>query len=145
TRRFGGLGLGLTISKALTEQHGGKLSAVSDGQDKGATFCLELPLLLPEKTSGPKNSSSQNGPAARQSQSERTQERVLLLEDNADTSRVLQVLLERNGLTVLVARSAQAALEIAKTYPCDILISDIRLPDGSGLDVLKQLNAIRPT
>jgi PAS domain S-box-containing protein len=144
TKRFGGLGLGLAISKALVEQHGGKLSAVSEGVDKGTTFTLELPLSVPK----PSQPSPKNGKAASangSSHQDKPRGRVLLVEDNLDTSRVMQVLLERAGMTVVVARSVGAAIEIAKTYPCDFVISDISLPDGTGMDVLKKINEVRPT
>jgi PAS domain S-box-containing protein len=144
TKRFGGLGLGLAISRALVEQHGGKLSAVSDGVDKGTTFTLELPLMSTEQPKHP----SPNGNGAHTNGAvhhDKPKGRVLLVEDNLDTSRVMQVLLERLGMTVVVARSVSAAIEIAKTYPSEIIISDISLPDGSGIDVLKKINELRPT
>jgi PAS domain S-box-containing protein len=143
TRRFGGLGLGLAISRALVEQHHGKIWAESEGVDKGATFTLEMDLYKPEK----RTNGSVNGKQAhiKQLKPDGAPFRILFVEDNDDTSRAIQVLLERKGYTVIVAHSVQSALEIAKTYPCDIVISDIGLPDGSGLEVMQKLNAIRPT
>lgn len=142
TRRFGGLGLGLAISRALVEQHGGKLRATSEGLEKGTIFTLELPLYKEQESLSPNNVSANGNHVGRTNG--KPKGRVLLVEDNADTSRVMQVLLERAGMTVVVARSASTAIEIAKTYPSDILISDISLPDGTGIEVLTKINAIRP-
>ncbi len=141
TRRYGGLGLGLAISKALVDQHRGKIWAESEGLEKGSTFTIELETipavstenLDPEKTE-PHNHSGETAPL-----------RILLVEDNDDTSKAIQALLERKGYSVLVAHSVQSAMEIAKTFESDILISDIGLPDGDGIELLQKLNTIRPT
>jgi signal transduction histidine kinase len=143
TRRFGGLGLGLTISKALMDQHGGIIYGESAGENKGATFTIELPIAS-LKVNPPDR--SQNDPTRpQQKKNIQSSGRVMLVEDNTDTSHALQVLLERKGFTVLTAHSVQSAVDIAKTYPCDLVISDIGLPDGTGLEVMKRLNQIRPT
>ncbi|MDP4288800.1 MAG: response regulator [Bacteroidota bacterium] len=143
TRRFGGLGLGLAISKALVEQHGGKITVASAGNEKGTTFTLEFPPVTGE--SRPTRSIGRTSELPSAVHENSPQLKVLLVEDNEDTSRALQVLLERAGYRVLAAHSAQAALEIAKTYPCEILISDISLPDGNGIELFTQLSALRPT
>ena len=141
TRRFGGLGLGLAISKALVAQHGGTIVAESRGANLGATFTIEIPLLGADPAADPKlMRAGKNGNSPLQSTG-----RILLVEDNADTSQALQMLLERRGYTVIAAHTVEAAVEIAKTYHCDIVISDIGLPDGTGIDMIRKLNLIRPT
>src|SRR5665213_3046636 len=138
TRRFGGLGLGLAISKALVEQHRGRIWAESDGLEKGATFTIEVPPARLEKSELLKRNTladiSVNGVA-----------RILLVEDNNDTSRAMQILFERKGFKVKTANSVESAMELSKTYVADLVISDIGLPDGDGLEVIQRLNAIRPT
>ena len=138
TRRFGGLGLGLAISKALVEQHHGVIWATSDGTEKGATFILEIPTAIIHKVPISDNTLAADVPF-------NGVPKILLVEDNTDTSRAMQVLFERKGFKVMAAPSVESAMEIAKTYPCDLVISDIGLPDGDGFEVIRRLNQIRPT
>ncbi|HEY3875286.1 MAG TPA: response regulator [Candidatus Kapabacteria bacterium] len=139
TRRFGGIGLGLAISKALIEQHKGSIRAESDGQNTGATIVVELPLAAQIEPSDsfqkPPLPQPNITPAAR----------LLLVEDNDDTSRALKVLFERKGFNVTVAKTVTAAIDAARNSSFDIVISDIGLPDGDGYDVMRAINSIRPT
>ncbi len=131
TRHFGGLGLGLAISKALAEGQGGKLAAHSDGKGKGATFTIHLPS-VPET----KPSARQTPPPAR----DRSQRlRILLVEDHRDTAVVMSRLLRGLGHEVMTAPSVATSLQIAGEHVLDLVISDLGLPDGSGLDLMKQL------
>jgi CheY-like chemotaxis protein len=132
TRRFGGLGLGLTISKALIELHGGTICAHSDGRDKGSKFSVELPT-----TSAIDRILEQIEPPA--GLEARTSVRVLLVEDHKDTQRVLKRLLEQLGYTVFTAGSVASAIEAVRANELDLLISDIGLPDGTGLDLVRDL------
>jgi len=160
TKQFGGLGLGLAISKALVEQQGGSITAQSDGVQRGATFTIEFPCFAGEALSEVHNQepvaehafmevdnrSDRSDPTDQTTQigiPGNIPSRLLLVEDNNDTSHALQVLLERKGFTVIVGRSVQSALDIAKTYPYELVISDIGLPDGDGLELIRKLKAIR--
>jgi PAS domain S-box-containing protein len=136
TRQFGGLGLGLAITKAMVEAHGGQIVVNSDGKDKGASFKVVLHALEGTQKKRPRPRSTGNGT--------RSNARILLVEDNFDTSKVMKVLLERRGFVVEIANSVAEAIEAAKLTAFDLVISDIGLPDGSGLDIIKALNAIRP-
>jgi CheY-like chemotaxis protein len=69
---------------------------------------------------------------------------ILVVEDHLDTSRVMKLLLERHGYSVETADSVGAALEAAAHRPFDLLISDISLPDGDGLELIRKLSAVRP-
>lgn len=133
SRQFGGLGLGLSISKALVDLHGGTLIASSDGLGKGATFTLELPVAVPNATA----------PLTQAPLPERTKSigpcRVLVVEDNDDTARAMTRLLRAGGYEVRIANTVAAALRVAGAEPFDVVISDIGLPDGSGLDLMRQL------
>ena len=137
TRQFGGMGLGLAISKALVEMHGGTISAQSGGHHRGSTFTVELPAVSPKNNADalPANRHNGNGHMGL---------RVLIVEDNADTARVLSRLLGASGHKVKTAASAAAALELADKEPFDVLVSDIGLPDVTGYDLMKQIKARYP-
>ena len=132
TKRFGGLGLGLAISRSIVLGHGGQIRAESPGLDKGATFTIELPLEEKvEKRSDivqPPEDGEKNGHL-----------RILLVEDHEDTRHTMLRLLQRWGHRVKAAESAEAAMKIATTYPFDLVISDLGLPEQSGLALMRQL------
>jgi len=132
TRQFGGLGLGLTISKALVEMHGGTISAHSEGKGKGATFSVRLPLTAPVCQS------AVPPPAASPQRAGRPLH-ILLVEDHGVTAKMMQMVLTAEGHTVETAGDVAAALELAGQQPFDLLLSDLGLPDGSGHDLMRQL------
>ncbi|HET6512902.1 MAG TPA: response regulator [Candidatus Kapabacteria bacterium] len=136
TRQFGGLGLGLAITKAMVEAHGGQIIVDSQGKDKGASFKVVLHALEGASKKRPNQKVPMNGTHANA--------KILLVEDNFDTSKVMKVLLERRGFTVEIANSVAESIEAARATKFDLVISDIGLPDGSGLDIIKALNAIHP-
>ena len=130
TRQFGGMGLGLAISKALVEMHGGSIVAHSAGEQQGSTFTVELPAAAP---------AAQVTPADRRGAGSNGSIRVLVVEDHADTAAVLGRLLSAYGHTVRTAGSAAAALQLAATEPFDVLVSDIGLPDATGYDLMREI------
>jgi PAS domain S-box-containing protein len=132
TRRLGGLGLGLSIARSLTELHMGKLTASSDGRDLGSAFRLVLATSPPAVNlpSLPKAAASPG-----------IEQRILLVEDHDDTSAVLARLLRSLGCHVTVARTVREALETGEAGSFDLLICDIGLADGSGLEVMRQLKS----
>jgi PAS domain S-box-containing protein len=139
-RIFGGLGLGLAISKALVTLHGGTIAAHSEGKDRGATFTIELPV---HRTAESERPSCETPPPPLPS--EPRDIRILLVDDHEDTNRAMQRLLQRLGYDVKTAGSVSAALNAANADPpFDLLISDIGLPDGSGLELMEQLLKRRP-
>jgi signal transduction histidine kinase len=138
TLRFGGLGLGLAISRAVAELHGGSLTAASPGVGQGSTFRLEL-----ETSPAPAAMAPVSPVSARREGSTRAI-RILLVEDNADTLKVMARLLTRRGYEVATALDLASALACAEVGEFDLVISDIGLPDGSGFDLLPQLHARQP-
>jgi PAS domain S-box-containing protein len=135
TRQFGGLGLGLAISKRLAELHGGTVTGASPGPGQGATFALILP------TAGaPSSEKRSQRPDARQPRS--TGLRILLVEDHDDTREILGQVLRRKH-TVRDACNMATALEAAGQEPYDLVISDLGLPDGSGLDLIKRVHEMQ--
>jgi PAS domain S-box-containing protein len=133
TRKFGGLGLGLAISKTLADLHNGELTAHSDGADRGATFTLRLPL-APLDALQPQP----EAPMAPLPQRD-TPVRILLVEDHEDTAKIMARILRSNRYDVRTAGNVASALEIAGSENFDLIISDLGLPDGSGLDLMRQL------
>lgn len=129
---LGGLGLGLAITRALVEQHGGRIVAESAGRGLGATFRLEFPLA--------KHSPSQvgvgAGNAGGMAPGRQTSRRILLVEDHEDTRETLSRLLVRRGHQVSPAGTIRAARALAASGEFDVVISDLGLPDGEGTEVL---------
>jgi len=131
--QLGGLGLGLAISKALVEAHHGLINAQSGGRNQGTRFTTLFPTCennaIPESTHAPRSAS------------ERRSVRLLLVEDHEDTNRSLTRLLRRRGYEVHPAYDMRSALDLAANKQFDVLVSDIGLPDGSGIDLLKTLRS----
>jgi PAS domain S-box-containing protein len=134
-QRFGGLGLGLAISKSLIDMHGGKLRAASQGSNRGCTFTVEM--LATDERVEPE---AVQAPALGMGRGLR----ILMVDDHEDTSLALRRLLVRVGYHVELANSVQTGLQAAAAGTFDLIISDIGLPDGSGLDLMRELTARRP-
>ena len=131
TQQFGGLGLGLTISRSIVEAHGGEIHAHSDGRGTGAVFTVLLPL---KKTSTSRHPRSRTA-APRASRGAD----VLIVEDHSDTRTTLERLLARRGHKVTVASTGNAALDAAAASRFDLVISDLGLPDMTGNELMTQL------
>jgi two-component system CheB/CheR fusion protein len=166
TRQFGGLGLGLAISRKLVELHGGRITAHSEGVGKGAMFRVVLPAIAAPASTAIMPGARSEGPAvsAMRVAGESTagggsggteaagdagraptgKPRILLVEDHIDTVRVMSQLLRRRGYEVQTACTVEAALRLAEQEPFDVLVSDLGLPDGNGLQLLNQVRARFP-
>jgi signal transduction histidine kinase len=136
---FGGLGLGLTISKAIVELHGGKIFASSAGADHGAMFVIELPNVVSSSTEQISAQSPNLASAPSMKQNSALRPRILLVDDHVDSLRPMQLFLETIGYQVTTAHSVATALRISSEKEFDMLVSDIGLPDGSGDDLMRQL------
>ena len=158
-RAGGGLGLGLTISKSLVDMHGGRLRVRSGGEGRGSTFTAELecvaataeaPDAAPRPAPALPAAPSAARPAAAESAPPAGRPRLLLVDDHEDTNRAMKRVLGRLGYAVTTAASvadalaADAAAHDSADGPFDLLLSDIGLPDGSGLDLMRQLCESRP-
>ncbi len=137
TRRFGGLGLGLAISKALIDAHGGTIRVQSSGKDKGATFSVELNTVPTPIDRDGDGKDQQVGREPAQAVSKHR--RVLLVDDHHDTCIGMKRMLERHGYEITLAHSAEQAVEKVRTEEFDLLISDIGLPDRSGYELMREV------
>jgi signal transduction histidine kinase/CheY-like chemotaxis protein len=136
SRQFGGLGLGLAISKHLVHLHHGTIEADSRGRSFGATFKVTLDTLTQGDAKAELGSPIRSKPPKPL--------RVLLVEDHRDTRRMLSRLLTHFGHQVLTADNVRSALDIVGSGEIDVLVCDIGLPDGSGYDVISQTRRTRP-
>jgi len=137
--RLGGLGLGLAIARAIVDLHGGVIRAGSPGAGQGATFTVVLPgATLPPQ--GMLTADVHDRAATGVTESRR----ILLVEDHEPTLEVLSRLLTRAGHQIIPAQSVEAAKKAASNGAYDMLISDLGLPDGTGLDLIAALREDRP-
>jgi PAS domain S-box-containing protein len=136
TRRHGGLGLGLALVKQLVELHGGGVSAVSQGEGKGATFTVWLPLCasLPDEALA----------APRQPEISLRGTKVLLVDDEADTRRITGRILEEYQAQVIPAASAMEALDALERERPDALLSDIGMPGIDGYELIRMVRSLSP-
>ncbi len=142
TRRFGGLGLGLAISKAMVSAHGGSLLAESGGKDQGSTFTVQLktvPAPVPSTAPAPPAPSLRRQEL--KTRIEQHAPRLLVVDDHHDTCTGMKMMLERRGYRVTVAHSADEAIARTDENEFDLMISDIGLPDRSGYELMEEVRA----
>jgi signal transduction histidine kinase/CheY-like chemotaxis protein len=134
TREHGGLGLGLAIVRHIVEQHGGSISAESDGEQQGSTFTINLPVAAVKTPPGGRGTS---GPLPAQSppgdgSGALGGVRVLVVDDQPDARELLAMVLGRAGAQVSAAASAAEALELLGRGELDVLVSDVGMPAVDG-------------
>ncbi len=147
TRSFGGLGLGLAICKQLVELHGGSIKAASQGDGKGATFSVELPLSIVQL-------SDQRTPRIHPTAETQSEEilalprlegvHVFSVDDEPDARELLRRVLEDQGARVTSFGSAVAALAALKTTKPSVLICDVGMPKMDGYELIRKLRAEEP-
>ena len=129
--RFGGLGLGLAISKRIIELHGGSIEVRSGGRDQGSTFVIRLTCAERIRGEAPSQPMIALAPTAAA--------QILIVEDHEDTIHVLTRILRSAGYAVTPCTTLGEARLAAASQKFDLLISDLGLPDGSGLDLMRHL------
>ena len=144
-RRHGGLGLGLAIVRHIVELHEGSVRAESDGEGRGATLVVELPVPTDDVRSAPKSTAVyrrlESAPSRLINLGGR---RILVVDDEADARDLLAEILGRAGADVTVVPSADEALETLRRWRPDVLVSDIGMPGDDGYVLIRKVRALRP-
>lgn len=137
SKSYGGLGLGLAIAHGLMQQHGGRIHAHSDGRGTGSTFRIALPCALAPDLDAAPAAPAQALPAS-------NRKRVLLVEDNEDAAMALALCLEEYGYEIQHVGTCADALRAARSQAFDAVLTDLGLPDGSGIEVGRALSKDLP-
>jgi CheY-like chemotaxis protein len=133
-RAPGGLGIGLTLVRSLVELHGGRVTAHSDGPDRGSVFSVYLPI-APGGSRGEEPEGRRDRPLPQASP------RILVVDDNHDAADSLGALLEILGATIAVAHDGEGALKSVETHRPDIVFLDIGMPRMDGYEVARRIRA----
>lgn len=137
TRKFGGLGLGLAIVRHLVELHGGTIQADSAGEEQGATFIVNLPVISIQSAS---NSAQQSSEPLLNLK----EVRVLVVDDETDSREFVTFVLEQAEAKVITAASAKEGFAAFTPFQPDVVISDIGMPDMDGYMLMRQIRALPP-
>jgi PAS domain S-box-containing protein len=140
TRKFGGLGLGLAIVRQIVEMHGGTVKVASSGEDQGAIFTVQLPVIqqtvptIAEPT---------------QAKAEKTENplsnlQILVVDDDVDTREFQAFLLEQSGARVIAVASGLEALQVLDRSIPDVLVSDVGMPEMDGYMLIRQIRSRPP-
>ena len=137
--RFGGVGLGLAIARAIVGLHGGRIEARSDGRKLGATFVVDFPDAVEPPSAVADSPAGSVSPEGGSTGAGRKLLRILMVEDHAATLEALSTLLRRAGHSVVTAGTVAEGLAAAGEGKFDLVISDLGLPDGTGIHLMEKL------
>ena len=132
----GGLGIGLSLVRSLTEMHGGRVNAESHGSGTGSTFTVRLPLSLTVVSEPESTAATEAGPAGGGL-------RVLVADDNDDAAATLAMLIEAQGHQVEIAHDGLQAIQKAQEFAPDVAFLDIGMPRLNGLEAARRLRELR--
>ena len=144
TRAYGGLGLGLSIVKNLVELHGGTVRARSEGEGKGSTFIVSLPVAPIRNSTEREHPRSTSAPAASYADIDLSGLKVLIVDDEPDARALIERVLSQCHADVRAASSAQDGLDLVRTYRPDVLISDIGMPGRDGYQFIRDVRNLPP-
>ncbi|MEH2278577.1 MAG: response regulator [Nostoc sp.] len=140
TRRFGGLGLGLAIVYQIVELHGGTVKAESLGENQGATFIVQIPILNQSAKIVLESADAETSSA----QTPLSNLQILLVDDNTDTREFQTFLLEQNGAKVTAVASGLKALQVLDSFIPDVIVSDVGMADMDGYMLIQQIRSRPP-
>jgi PAS domain S-box-containing protein len=145
-RSHTGLGLGLAVVRHLVELHGGTVVASSEGEQKGAIFMVELPVIAPVEETNAQPATAER--IRNETQSDKAAEldglRVLIVDDEPDTRELIAVILGQRGVQVLEAASASEGLKLLKSARPDVIVADIGMPGEDGYALMRKVRALNP-
>lgn len=136
TRKFGGLGLGLAIVQQIVEMHGGSVWAESEGENRGATFTVQIPLSSQARSSEPeppRDSTMAEDPLSNL--------QILLVDDETDTREFQTFILEQSGVRVTAVASGFEALQALDQFIPDMLVSDVGMAEMDGYMLMQQIRS----
>ena len=133
SREHGGLGLGLAVVRRIVEMHGGRVSAVSPGLGRGATFTVEIPLFGEVAAEPDARLTAGDGLLAKR--------RVLVVDDDESTRALLEILLRGHGGNVDVAANASEAIKAVEAHAPDIVLTDIAMPGEDGYSLMSRIRS----
>jgi signal transduction histidine kinase/ActR/RegA family two-component response regulator len=141
TRRFTGLGLGLSIARSIAEMHGGTIEATSAGRGRGSRFTVRFP---PMRTRSAAAVAQAPSPPATTTTTRSSLHglRILAVDDEADIRTMVRTLLEQHGADVMAVASPQEALDAVSGWKPDLLVSDIGMPGPDGYDLIRRLREL---
>ena len=141
TRRHGGLGLGLAIVRHLVEMHGGTVEASSDGESKGATFTVKLPMIVArvEQRDIERPHPAPAGTISDEPSARLDGVRVMVVDDEPDTREMLRIMIGELGAVVKLCASSEEAIRMLGEWRPDIIVSDIEMPDEDGYELIRKV------
>ena len=144
TRRYGGLGLGLSIVKTLIELHGGSVRVKSPGENQGATFIVSLPIAVvsPEQSTTARTHQRTETSVEAIELPRLDGARILIVDDEPDGRALLARVLEGRGAIPTSIGSAREALEALQNHTFDLMLSDIGMPDMDGYHLMQEVRKI---
>ncbi len=141
TRRYGGLGIGLSVVSGLVELHGGRVRAESAGEGRGALFAVTFPILSTPYESAEGRLRGGHSDELVQRESPAARRRVLVVDDSPDALTILRMMIESGGYEVETADSVRSAIELARQFKPDLILTDIGMPEEDGFGLLKRVRA----